>query len=263
MAASRAYDPLLPHAPEDGFTEQPQKTFDLLRVFPMGFTFCCLILLGPPTIKCIDITFDPDFTFWCGRVPRVFTFLPLVFILIALWRHLIRKAPSRLAVSLGLLGSSVAVMVLAIFFLEEGTSRGSILLYASCSSELERSWQRARALFAHCLHTRHYAIDPITLSLNECPGYAEVELEEVESWQYFAQVEHRHDCGGWCQAGPQLWGLSFQDTTACSRAVGDVFVYRIKPIGLQLLLYSFTLLILTTLGMVAWGPRLRRLGLDW
>mmetsp|Transcript_3792 Transcript_3792/g.11113 ORF Transcript_3792/g.11113 Transcript_3792/m.11113 type:complete len:266 (+) Transcript_3792:74-871(+) len=258
-------DPLLPAAirsqSEDQAGEKP--IVDILRVFPPGFLAVCLLLSLPAMVKCLDVGFDRDYTFWHGHAAGVFAFLPLPLIALGHALHLSRRSPSRLGVFLGLGAPATVVLVLGMALMERGIETGAKFAASDCwadsgKSALDESWQRARDFYAECLRLQPSTeYGPL---IEDCPGYAD---HEEPGWRYLAGTERRLLCGGWCARSPQLWGLGGSPGTHCSKAVAEVMFSKVKPVGRQLLVYGAVVLVLVFEGFVLLGPRLHALDIDW
>lgn len=250
--------------PGRGDFDDKAGTFDLIQVFPLGFLLICALLFAPPTVKCIDASFDPDFTYWNGEAAKVFSFLPLALVAVAHVRNVRHGAPSRLAVFVGLLGSAICLLVASLLLFEGGLATGHSFANPDCNTfvgkaDLERSWQSARAFYAACLLEEGQS-DIVLLAIEDCPGYMQ---HEDDAWRYLADLEQRHSCGGWCTPGPQLWGFGEVPGTQCSTAVGDMMLAKIRSTGRQLLAYSLAVVLLATGALYFWGAKLRGVGVEW
>lgn len=244
---------------------ESEGKINIIRVFPMGFTLFCLLVFTPLVIKSLDSAFDPDWMFLVGDFNCVCCFLPIFFIVGAHVRHFIRKAPSRFAVLLGIFGPGVVMLVSSVVFIEEASTIGVRLVTDDChkfaaKSELEKAWQSAYSYLQECISQHDNALFPI-VTLEDCPDYAQ---KEDRMWRYLKSAEKRHMCGGWCSTELELWGgNSARLTGSCSTAVGDSLLNKIKVVGLQILLYTILLLVVVSLAVVVWGPKLRSSGIDW
>lgn len=263
------YDPLLPgtlrrdgvHGEEEAGVGKPR--IDVLRAFPVVFTFGCLLLFFPPVIKCFRVAFDPDYIYWSGHSACLYSFIPLVLIPLAHFLNEQRREPSRVAVVIGLIGSSCVLLILATNFMSEGDKYGTRLSAEDCRSfqfkyRLEQAWEEARDFLSTCKQ-QHFAEPHANPSILDCPGYSEAETAE---WRYLSYLETRHACGGFCTAGPQLWVFGgFGER--CSRAAADVMLDKVYHTGFELMFYSVCLFAFSGSGLVIAGPRLRALGVDW
>mmetsp|Transcript_129317 Transcript_129317/g.258206 ORF Transcript_129317/g.258206 Transcript_129317/m.258206 type:complete len:265 (+) Transcript_129317:108-902(+) len=262
------YDPLLPdalrrddHGVEEAGGGKPRV--DVLRAFPIIFTFGCMLLFLPPLVKCISVAFDPDYLYWCGRSACLYSFIPCVLIALVHLRNEQRGEPSRVAVVLALVGSSCVWLIIATNFMSQGDQSGMRLSAEDCRSfafkyQLEQSWEQANDFMTLCKQ-QHFAELHFNPSIVDCPGYSEAETAD---WRYLAFLEMRHACGGFCTAGPQLWAFG-GGGERCSRAVADVMLDKVYLTGLELMFYSVSLFAFAGSGLVFAGPRLRALGVDW
>jgi len=236
----------------------PRKQFDLLRVFPMAFTMCGLLLFTSPVVKCIDLAFDHDCFYWMGHAPQVVAFVPIVLLVCVHCLNSIRGRPSRAAVVMGFIGSCMVLIVLFERYMGRGTELGNRFISNDCKSfpakyKLDREWQAANAFKEACRQRRSGGASIVSGMIEDCPGYQD-ELEKHPDWRYLAGLERRHLCGGWCEPGPQLWG---------SAIVGDVMTAKVGRLGTQLFIYCLLVLAITTWVLVYLGPHIRALGIDW
>jgi len=241
----------------------PRKQFDLLRVFPTAFTICTLLLFTSPLVKCIDLAFDTDCSFWMGHAPQVCAFVPLVLISGAHAVHVVRGRPSRLAVVVSLIGSSLVLLVLFMRYMGRGMELGTRFISNDCRTfpskyKLEGEWQAARAFHEACIEKSGVA----HVMIEDCTGYQD-DLKKHPEWHYLASLERRHLCGGWCDVGPQLWGFEDTPGVPCSHIVGDVMWAKVERLGTQLFFFFLIVLTITTFVLVYLGPHIRALDVDW
>merc|ERR550514_2588124 len=81
----------------------------LLQAFPDAFALWCLFVFVPPLVKTVYLVDDPLVVFWMGDGLKVVPFLPILLIAIGHLLHQRRRAPSKGAVILSLVGSSLTL----------------------------------------------------------------------------------------------------------------------------------------------------------
>mmetsp|Transcript_79302 Transcript_79302/g.184049 ORF Transcript_79302/g.184049 Transcript_79302/m.184049 type:complete len:254 (+) Transcript_79302:68-829(+) len=239
----------------------PRKQFDLLRLFPVAFTLYGLLLFTAPVVKCIDLAFDSDCSYWMGHAPQVLAFVPLVLLFIVHAVHIYKQQPSRVAVVIGFIGSCLVLTVLFGRYMGKGTELGNRFISEDCKSfpikqKLELEWQAASTFHEACL------ADSGARMIEDCHGYQDAFVSHPD-WGYLASLERRHLCGGWCKPGRQLWGFDDTPGARCSAIVGDVMRAKVQRVGTQLFIYCLLILAATTWVLVYLGPHIRALGIDW
>lgn len=239
---------------------------DLLSVFPGAFSLASVLIFALPVTKAIAIATDVNVTFWLGRALLFCTILAMLFLVVASAVHWGTGRPSKFAVVVALVGTSSAIMLGGNFAMTQAMSLSLRFSSTDCSSfpgkyALERDWQEAFVFHKDCSGRRS---GETGYRIQDCAGYET--MSKGHNWEYLAQLEQDYDCAGWCTAARRpLWRLSGRTglLDPCSSVVAGIFNDRVRPVGLQLVVFGVGLLLLTALLLTLLGPALRRRGIDW
>lgn len=240
------------------------KGVDLMRIFAAAFTLSCLLLFAAPVVKCIDLAFSIEVTFWLGLVPRVFVFFPLGFILVAHIIHWRRQAPNKYAILLATVGSALVLLVLSHRLLGQAASLSAKFSSTDCSfpqkHELELAHQAAKSFFESCQAQSENA--DYNYMITDCRGYQE-QLATHPSWNYLEKLEQRYACAGWCTTDKPLWGFAFTTRAPCSGIVGQILQTSVSQVAKQVFIYCIFIVMGSATSLILLGPKIRDLGMDW
>mmetsp|Transcript_907 Transcript_907/g.2268 ORF Transcript_907/g.2268 Transcript_907/m.2268 type:complete len:251 (+) Transcript_907:29-781(+) len=234
-----------------------EDKFNVLGIFPSGFTLICITILLGPVIKGATVAFDPDVEFWLGELPKLLVAPPLL-VLIAHFIHWWAKGPSKFAVVLALCGSGGMLMLCGNEILVKALALGGGFQSTDCSYSvpkytLERSWQAAQKFRASCGKS--------AVRIQDCDGYAEM-LKKNPSWEYLQSLEQRYSCGGWCEAEKPLWAVR-EAEDSCSKAVAYLMSNRVRRTAFQEALFGLGLVVISSTVLIWVGPALREKGVNW
>jgi hypothetical protein len=244
------------------------KGVDVLRVFPLAFTVACCLVLVAPFVKCLDLAFDSNVSYWMGNAPAILVFFPVVLIMVAHFIHWRSQSPNKYAFTLGTIGSALVFLVLSEQIISNASRYGFRFISMDCSSSFEAKWsleqeaQAARNFFQHC--EPQAALEPGLASagrahnptIAECQGYEE-QIRRRPAWRYLRSLEQQYNCAGWCSSEVPLWALSIAPRDPCSRVVGQLMRTSIMPLAMQVFVYSILVIVLATAGLLVLGPKLR------
>mmetsp|Transcript_16084 Transcript_16084/g.50537 ORF Transcript_16084/g.50537 Transcript_16084/m.50537 type:complete len:280 (+) Transcript_16084:116-955(+) len=235
----------------------------LWELFPEAFACGCLLLFAAPVVKTFDLAFDPLVLHWVGDGLKVVAALPLVFVAVGYALHRAWHRPSKIAVILSLLGSSLMLGFQAHRLAMMSMELGDRFAASDCATfpakyALEREWQRASQFHATC---KRNSADGRSLMVQECPGYA-LEAPQHPSWDFLKTLETTYGCAGWCKEHEPLWTLS-KPQDSCSFATAFVMGVKIHPTANQVFVYCVAVLILTSAALLLAGPWLHERGVQW
>lgn len=236
---------------------------DLFKIFPITFTFASCFIFLMPFIKCWDVAFDVNVLHWMGMAPSIVIFVPVVLILIAHIVHSIKRAPSKGAVSLVLIGSCLTYGFLGYSVSLDALQLSGYFGSTDCSTlsqkyDLEQSWQAAKAFGESCRQNGTVGF------MDSCPGYQD-QVALNPSWPYLMTMEEQFQCGGWCTAGTALWAFNnnAEVREPCSFAVAEALKSKVERLAMEIVVYCVGVVALTAVGLVVIAPTLREKGIDW
>jgi len=253
--------------------EQDKGQSGLLQVFPDLFAIWCFLLFVPPLVKTVYLVDDPVISFWMSDYVKVVVVVPVAFIAIGHFIHQRRRAPSKGAVILSLVGSSLALAFVANRIAVKALVLGDRFAATDCDvlaekHELQVSWQAARDYYATCEPESSNSLRLVNVSaavrdytIQSCAGYEE-ESAKHPAWGVLEHLEVEYECGGWCETRKPLWSLG-ERRDSCSIAVSQVFSDRIMQQAIEVAVYSVAVLTLTAVSLILLGPSLRDRGLEW
>lgn len=242
--------------------DEPHKgRSGLLQAFPDAFALWSLFVFVPPLVKAVYLVDDPIVVFWMGDGLKVVPFLPILFIAIGHLLHQRRRAPSKVAVLLSLIGSSLTLGFAANRIAVRALVLGDRFEASDCDPfaekhKLQVSWQAASDYRAGCEPS-----GPSGSTIQSCPGYEE-ELAKHPDWAVLAHLEVEFECGGWCEPRKPLWTLGAR-RDSCSTVAAQIFSDKVMEQAIQVVVYSVAVLVLTSVTLILLGPSLRDRGLDW
>lgn len=241
-------------------------------MFPTAFLLFSLAVFVMPIYLVWSVGEDPNTKQWLPRITRLVMILPVVYF-ITFWVHVFKRAPSRLFITLSLIGSCVMLLIISDGLLIDAYEKGPMFAsVGDCMSwgekrAIEQQWEFARTYYANCMNDMSkkqslpFAAAVHDLRIQDCPTYANVSAVHP-GWAYLEYLETTQHCGGWCTASPPIWTKgNVQD--ACSPIVAQIIQDKIAYSLKQVCVYSvFTLFVVTAM-FIGVPPFLKRHGIEW
>jgi len=212
------------YADETGNRKDADRTVDVLRSFPVAFTFICLFVFLSPVVKCIDMGMDPNVRHWMGRAPLVFAFGPLACIVVAHVLHVTKRGVSKYGLIIALTVSSLVLIILGERLSTQASKYYSHFISNDCNTfegkaALEKSWQAANTFRSNCELQVGDGASGYVGSIEDCQDYAQA-LNANPDWGYLAHLEKSYQCGGWCYPDYPLWAVSETPLDGCALVAG-------------------------------------------
>lgn len=251
------------------FLAEEWPNVDVVRVFPMLFTFWSILVFIVPIIKVISLISDPSVHFWIGYLDsRLAVIAPFVFICFGHLLHRAKQVPDKWAVAVSIIASSIVMWFFANRVLQESYYKYNNFIAADCKTfnhkyELEESWQKAWGFYSNCFPSGAYAntTDHQRKLINECYGYEE-ELAKNSDWRYLQECEETYICSGWCEPGVPLWSRRGPQDP-CSRVVADVLGTKVRRLSRQVTGYCMVTGVTAAILIILMGPSFHKHGVQW
>mmetsp|Transcript_14067 Transcript_14067/g.40151 ORF Transcript_14067/g.40151 Transcript_14067/m.40151 type:complete len:258 (-) Transcript_14067:133-906(-) len=242
-------------------TDAGKRTLNIVHVFPEAFASCCILVFAPPVVKSFYLASDSLISYWFGVRPKVVVALPLAFIGAGYAMQAARRSPRRLAIALSLVGSSIALGVQANNMAVNAVRLSNSFAASDCESftmkhNLESTWH-----IAYDFHRSCSAKIGEDYLIQHCPDYPEQAFKNP-GWDFLQDMEQRYACGGWCRHRAPLW-TSLPTADSCSTVVSQVLSAKVLRDSVQIVIYSFVVLALSTIALILLGPTMRDKGFDW
>lgn len=242
------------------------KKLDVMEMFPALFTAFCLATFMTPIVLSFHIGRDPQVLFWIGDYIKWVAYLPVLY-LGAYVYHTVYRLPSKMVMTVCLIGSCVTILILSDRVLLAAYDRANEFAARDCDTfptkrELQREWESARVYYATCVASvaeetgMTYESAYNAYRIRDCEDYA-AQLAAHPHWEYLGQLEEQQLCSGWCERAQPLWvGGDVKDS--CSAVVGDIMMNKVQWTMMQVLVYTITVLGIVSVLLVSVGPTLWR-----
>jgi len=202
------------------------------------FTLVCLAFFGAPTIMSIRLGMDHDVAYWIGGWGIIAITVP-IFIAAQHVYHLYiigeKKLRTRYIFVVVPVVPAVLFMIIGGTYMSQARFLYGQLKADDCAADsglpakfhLQQAYELAFAAHAKCLGRLHLANGGQPLrrarALQSCREWDAVrdeagqhpwkgypvghtrQISKIERFQYLANVEATHLCGGFCKQGPSLW----------------------------------------------------------
>mmetsp|Transcript_107030 Transcript_107030/g.284795 ORF Transcript_107030/g.284795 Transcript_107030/m.284795 type:complete len:269 (-) Transcript_107030:38-844(-) len=233
------------------------------RCIPEAFACGCLLLFAGPVVKSFHLAYDPLVIRWVGDWPQVAALAPLFCVAWGYAMHRITRRPSKFAVLLSLLGSSVILAVMANRVGMASLELGDRMAASDCTTfpakyALQREWKEASRLYTSCRSSSSVSASYV---VQDCPEYA-AQQQSHTSWAFLKLLEEVYGCAGWCTHAEPLWTLGKKEDS-CSSVTAFVMTAKIHPTANQVFVYSIVVLLFTSVVLFLAGPWLRDQGVEW
>uniref|UniRef100_A0A7S2MPE8 Uncharacterized protein n=1 Tax=Alexandrium andersonii TaxID=327968 RepID=A0A7S2MPE8_9DINO len=242
-------------------TDVGKRTVNVIYVFPEAFLAISVLVFATPVVKALYLASDPLIANWFGVQPKVIVALPMAFVIAGYLMHAMRRLPSRAAIAVSLLGSSLALGVQANNIAVNALDLRNSFAASDCEDwtpkhNLEASWEAAHDFQKKC--EENIGEDYL---ISHCPDYAEQAFQHP-GWSFLENMEHRYVCSGWCQHRQPLW-ITLPTKDSCSIVVSQVLSAKVLRDCVQLIIYCFLVGTLTVIGLILFGPTMQEKGFDW
>lgn len=236
---------------------------DMLEHFPTLFTSWCVFVFLMPLVKSYSFLYDNTVRPWIGTMPRYTLILPLVLVFAGYCVHRVSRAPSKSAVIISLIGSSLVFVLLGNHAVKTAFVYGNLFAASDCRNfaekyELEHAWLAARDFHASCMDGSNQTA---VHAISDCPGYAST-LRANPKWRYLHEVETEYSCGGWCEPHSSLWSVR-RARDSCSTVVSEVLESKVQYFSSQVETYNMIIVLTSAVLLILLGPTFREHGLSW
>lgn len=259
-----------------GKDQTAQKDFIMaqrvLNVFPVGFLLFCVAMFVMPIYLVLNVGEDPTARQWFPHLTRIVIVLPVLYF-ITLLVHQFKGRPSRVLVTLSLIGSCLVLLIISNILLMEAYEMTPMFAAESdCMSwqpkrEMQGSWELARTYYATCAqdlakkNNITFAAAVSQYRIQDCPKYNE-DVTLHPDWAYLDYLEATQWCSGWCTAGQSIWTKQrVQD--ACSPVVAQVIHDKMVWPLKQVCFYSVFTIAVASVVIVSIPRVLAEYGIDW
>lgn len=243
-----------------------------LKMFPTVFLLFCAVIFVMPIYLILIIGGDINVRKWFPHISFLVMLLPVLYI-ITFFVHYFSRRPSRILITLSLIGSCVMLLIISDVFLFQAYHKAPMFASSlDCASwgdkrEVQDQWKLARSFYASCMATKAktesvaFAAAVHDYRIQDCPDYAE-EMAKHPDWAYLQALEENEQCAGWCNVEEPMWTRSVvQD--ACSPVVAQILREKVQTSMKQVCLYTiFTLLVLSVV-LLGVQPLLEKYGIAW
>lgn len=254
------------------------------KTWAAGFLLLCLAIFGAPMLAIFRLAREPSVQYWVGPWGYLTGVIP-VLMAVSYYVHVSAHRPRLIPVVFSTVIPSIILIAIANIHLSCTSAVANMLVSSDCvtykeKNTIQSAWLIADRLYDECLNrtaTQHglsYQEGLKLFRFNECLEYqaSYTENEDAKTfdeyadhrpiWEFLRGLEQQESCGGWCEEARPLW--TFQETKdSCSLACGAGLVNKVKPVAVQLLTYSFLVLILSIVGIRYIGKELHKHGMEW
>lgn len=244
----------------------------IVQIFPMAFLLFSAALFVMPIYLVLLIGGDINVRKWFPHISFFVCVLPILY-LITFFAHHVTKRPSRILITLTLVGSCVLLLVISDVFLFEAYHKAPMFASTTdCMSwkekrELQQQWKLAHNFYTACLGNKTQKTQSAATKLvpehriQDCPNY-DKEMKAHPDWAYLEALEATQHCAGWCNEEEPMWTRS-KVKDACSPVVAQILKDKVQPLMKKVCFYSvFTLLVISVV-LIAAQPLLHKYGFVW
>jgi len=269
----------IPSAEKDPYQSQlpinvVEQRIDLLSMFPSVYTFFLFSIFITPIWQICHIGHDSNVQYWAGPWCHTAAVLPMFFVA-AHVVHLKKRVPHKPIVLISIFVPAIVLLVISNLVMTVAYDKADQLFSTDCDTfegkrELQRAWNAGEAMYMKCLkdttakqNTNMTFAQAIQLyRITDCEEYPSAYRQHARQWDYLLYLEETHMCAGWCEKATRLW--TYKDATDnCAVAASSVFIGKIQHISKQVLVYIIFTIVMSSVSLIAVGPRLRAMGFKW
>jgi hypothetical protein len=250
--------------------DQAPRT-DVLRLFPVAFTFICSILFTACMTQLIYINRTPTVAYFSSYWHFGLFVIPIIIATVHIV-HVRNQAPNKSGVILALFLPSLLLLIDANSTLEHARERMDKLLSTDCEAFkdkafLQKEWEAAYSAFVTCANqTQAQAALPTPelmkdFRLQDCTEYPSLLAGHRTSWTYLQYLETSEGCSGWCYPAQQLWSIK-PSKDSCSAVVSMAYRYLVLPRAREAMLLMVLTISLSAAGFLYLGPKMREWGYE-
>jgi hypothetical protein len=255
----------------------------LLKLFPAAFLMFCFGAFVVPLALILQLSLDPTVKKFmpvisglpiASGIPLIWLgwIIPALFVATFLIHTIRGGRPSRLAISITLIGSCLLLLVLTYSFLLAIYKKSPILASSDCKTwpekrKIQEEWELARGFYATCVSEKakaqklSFAAAVTEFRMKDCEGYSK-QMEKHKDWEFLEYLEQYQNCAGWCVADQPMWTKE-PTKDACSPVVASIFRDKIEYCMKQVGFYSLLALMMFTIIILTSKPLVTKLGLQW
>mmetsp|Transcript_73309 Transcript_73309/g.159016 ORF Transcript_73309/g.159016 Transcript_73309/m.159016 type:complete len:264 (-) Transcript_73309:70-861(-) len=259
-------------AQQDGFVKQPLQRIDLLRMFPTIFSTCMAVLFFVPIYLTLVISLSPAVSHFSTNWSLVTMLIPLILAVVH-YIHQKRKVPNKHGVIMATVVPSALLLILSNSAYLDSLDYREKLASLDCAAfpekqSVQKSWEAAYNLYTECLQQTNtasgYSLEHLmeNFRIQDCQEYGKMMKTYQRDWDYLRYLEETQSCSGWCYRGQQLWSVS-PAKDSCSTVVSVTYDSFVRPHAAQVIIMSLSILLLTAIGLITFGPIMRAYGLRW
>lgn len=254
------------------------------KLWPVAFLLSCLAIFGAPMLAIFRLAREPSVQYWVGPWGYLTVMIPMLMGL-SYAVHVSSGRPRLVPVVFSTVIPSLILIAVANIHLSSTSNIANMLVSSDCStyqrkSTIQSAWVIADRLYDECLNrtaTQHglsYQEGQKLFRFDECSEYQasyvgnddEKKFDEYADhrpiWDFLRGLELQESCGGWCKAARPLWTFE-EPKDSCSLASGASLANKVKPVAVQLLTYSFLVLLLS-IGFVSFlSHEYHKVGMEW
>lgn len=242
---------------------------DLMELFPHVFTFTSLLLFVGPVVKTFQLATQPTVWHLVGSLPVDVGLSVAVMVVSAHLVHRLLRRASKVAIALGLLLPSLAMLVLANDLNKRAVVWNTQLAAEDCRPpsskwDVERSWMVARDFYSQCAvpHRPGSSSRVKNPLIGECQGYDEA-AKVNPLWHLLESSETKYGCGGWCTPAQPMWTARQGPIDACTDVLASQLAGEAIPAARQLYALSLMVFAGTSFLFVLFGPAMNARGIKW
>jgi len=238
-----------PENKKDKVVEKPVSLFQLQHFAAYMFTLLCFVIFSAPTIICLQLAQDHDVAYWIGKWGNLAWLVPLFLVgqhLYHTWMITKTERRRRYLFIIVPVVPCILFMFIGGTYMSFSSFLYGQLKSESCSNSdflaakyrLQRAYDEARTAWDQCVTRQRAQNGGMPLRriplLQACEEWEDMTREDKTPlpwkghdipagdirphnpdnnlrWQYLANAELNHVCGGFCESGPSLW-VSYRDT---------------------------------------------------
>jgi hypothetical protein len=255
-----------------GLESSEKSVLQMFPLFPTVFLMFTVAMFVMPIYLVLYVGEDPSTQQWFPHVTHIVVVLPIYYVLTFLV-HMGKGAPSRMFITVSLIGSCLTLLIISNFILMEAAQMAPMFASASdCLSwapkrEMQAEWELARTYYATCMNDMAkkenvtFAAAVSDYRIQNCPNYSTA-VGLHPSWEYLEHLESTQFCGGWCKSAPAMWTRDHvQD--ACSPVVAEILNDKVIWCLKQVCFYTVFSLAVLSVFLIYIPQVLQTYKIDW